>query len=180
MIALLMRTWAVATCLLVFSAAALPRRPHPVAARIVDVRGAPPEQDRYGNRVGNVEVTLSNSHKEVWTHSGRCELPKVSKSGLVGWTYAAGRHSRGAWMNAELCIARTRRDIARFTVDRAFIERWDFSDNDTCVVTVSRNIHGPSWIEKLRIDNGEVVDSCSGSNDTDKTPEWARPYLDDD
>ena len=59
-------------------------------------------------------------------------------------------------------------------------ERWDFIDDDTCVVIVSRNIHGPIWIEKFRIDNGEVVESFSGATDADKTPEWARPYLDDD
>src|ERR1051325_2738011 len=116
-------------------------RIRPVGVRVINAQGKLQPEDRYGDAVGNVEVIFSNGRKEVWTTSWRCELAKVSKSGLVGWTYAAGRHSRGPWMNNELCIARSKRDITHFQADRAFIEIWDFVDNNTCVVIRSRNIH---------------------------------------
>ncbi len=150
-------------------------RPRPIAARIINIRGETQPEDA----VGNVEVTLSNHRKEIWTRSWHCELAKVSKTRLVGWTYASGQHTRGPWMNDELCIANSRHDVTHFSVDRAFIDLWDFTDHDTCVVIRSRNIHGPSWLEKFRIDTGQFIDECSGSNYPEKTPEWARPYLDE-
>lgn len=146
----------------------------PVAARIVNRRGEPQQEDD----VGNVQVTLSNHRKQIWTISLQCEDAKVSKSRLVGWTYARGRHSRGMWMNNQLCIARNSQDRTLFNASRAFIEVWGFTDNDTHVVMRSRNAHGPTWIEKFSIDTGRLVAECSGFDSPD-TPEWARPYLDE-
>jgi hypothetical protein len=148
----------------------------PVGARIVDRYGQPQAPDRFDDVVGNVEVRFSNGRKEIWTHSLQCELPKVSKSGLVGWTYAGGRHSRGAWMNNVLCVARSRRDITHFDADGAFIDLWDFTDHDTCVIIRYRNIHGPSWIDKFRIDTGKFMTHSFGSGTVEETPDWARPY----
>jgi hypothetical protein len=105
---------------------------------------------------------------------------KVSGSGDVGWTYAAGRHSRGAWMNSELCIAKSKSEITRIQADRAFIELWEFTDDNRCVVLRSRNIHGPSRIEKIEIGSGQLVESCSGSDYPEQTPVWARKYIDPD
>jgi hypothetical protein len=70
---------------------------------------------------------------------------------------------RGGWMNSQLRIARAGRVIAHFQVSRAFIDLWDFTDKDTCVVIRCVNAHGPSWIQKHRIDTGELVaeGSCS-------------------
>ncbi len=76
-------------------------------------------------------------------------------------------------MNTQLRIARDRRVIARFNVSRAFIDFWDFADKDTCVVIRCVNAHGPSWIQKYRIDTGELVAESSGSDD------WAKPYADE-
>src|SRR5438067_3176448 len=166
---------------LVIASTASGRAPvRPVAVRIIDRHGQPATKDRFGDVVGNVQVTFSDGHRETWTRSLRCELPKVSASGVVGWTYAAGRHSRGAWMNEVLCIATSRNDITRFDAARAFIELWAFTEHDSCVVMRSRNIHGPSWIEQYRIATGELVASCSGSDYPEQTPDWAKPYLDDD
>jgi len=167
----------IALLFVVTAAAHVP--PRPVAARIVGRTGHAVAFDRYGDIVGNVEVVFSNGHKEIWTRSLQCELPRVSKSGLVGWTYADDRHSRGVWMNNVLCIARSRRDISHFDADAAFIDLWDFTDNDTCVVIRYRNIHGPSWIDKIRLDTGETTEHCFGSGTVEETPEWARPYIDD-
>src|SRR2546430_17667008 len=92
--------------ILVIASTASARAPvRPVAVRIVDRHGHPATKDRFGEVVGNVQVTFSDGHRETWTRSLQCELPKVSASGIVGWTYATGRDSRGAWMSAVLCIS---------------------------------------------------------------------------
>jgi hypothetical protein len=142
-------------------------KPHPIAARIVTV---PSQSNADWRPVGNISVTLSDHHREIWTTTGHCLLPKVSDSGLVGWTFGGVQHSRGGWMNTQLRIARDRRVIARFNVSRAFIDLWDFAENDTCVVVRCVNAHGPSWIQKFRIDTGELVAEGSASPDG---PEWA-------
>lgn len=149
--------------------------PKPISVRIINQRG----QTQRENSNGNVEVTLSNRRREVWTRSTHCELAKVSKSGLVGWTYAAGQHSRGDWMNDELCIARSKHDRTHISTSRAFIEVWAFTDNDTHVVTRSRHYHGPSWIEKFDISTGKLIDECEGSNFLKDTPKWAQPWCDE-
>jgi hypothetical protein len=61
---------------------------------------------------------------------------------------------------------------------RVFVDLWAFTDGDTHVVVRSQLLHGTKWLERFRVDTGEVADSCSGSNEPEKTPEWARPYLD--
>jgi hypothetical protein len=148
-------------------------KPHPIAARIVTV---PSQSNADWRPVGNISVTFSDHHREMWTTTGHCLLPKVSDSGLVSWTFGATQHSRGGWMNTQLRIARDRRLIARFNVSRAFIDLWDFADNDTCVVVRCVNAHGPSWIQKFRIDTGELVAEGSASPDG---PKWAKPYRDE-
>src|SRR6266516_1154916 len=145
-------------------------QPHPIAARIFAVRS---QSNADWRPVGNISVTFSDGHREMWTSTGRCLLPKISNSGLVGWTHAVGQHSRGGWMNTQLRIARHGRLIAHFDVSRAFIDLWDFTDKDTCVLIRCVNAHGPSWIEKYRIDTGELVAEGPGSHDV---REWAKPY----
>jgi hypothetical protein len=151
-------------------AVAADSKPRPIAARIVSV---PSQSSADWRPVGNISVTFSDHHDEMWTTTGHCLLPKVSDSGLVGWTFGATQHSRGGWMNTQLRIARDRRLVARFNVSRAFIDLWDFANKDTCVVIRCVNAHGPSWIQKYRIDTGELVAESSGSDD------WAKPYTDE-
>jgi hypothetical protein len=153
-----------------FTAVAADSESHPIAARVVPVRS---QSNLDWRPVGNISVTFSDGHEEMWTTTGHCLLPKASHSGLVGWTYGTAQHSRGGWMNTQLRIARDRRLIARFNVSRAFIDLWDFADKDTCVVIPCVNAHGPSWIQKYRIDTGELVAESSASHDVS---EWAKPY----
>jgi hypothetical protein len=143
---------------------------HPISARVVPVRN---QGNLDWRLIGNILVTFSDRHQEMWTSTGHCLLPKVAHSGLVGWTYGTTQHSRGGWMNSQLRIARDRRLIARFNVSRAFIDFWDFADKDTCVVIRCVNAHGPSWIQKYRIDTGGLVAESSASEDVS---EWAKPY----
>ena len=147
--------------------------PRPTVARILVVRS---ESNADWRPVGNISVKFSDGHREIWTTKGHCLLPKVSKSGLVGWTHAIEQHSRGGWMNQELRIARDGRIIGRFHADRAFVDLWDFTDNDTCVVVRGINEYGPYWIQKYRIATGELVAEGSGNN---HVPEWAKPYADE-
>jgi hypothetical protein len=158
------------TLALALNAIAADSKPHPIAARIVTV---PSQSNADWRPVGNVSVTFSDHHDEMWTTTGHCLLPKVSDSGLVGWTFGTTQHSRGGWMNFQLRIARHGRLIARFNVSRALIDLSGFADSDTCVIIRCVNAHGPSWIQRYRIDTGELVAESSGSDDV---PEWAKPY----
>jgi hypothetical protein len=150
----------------------------PVSACIVNWRGEVVADD--SGRAGNVRVTFSDGHRELWTHRGRAMLAKVSKSGLVGWARAAGRNLAPghAWMDGDLIVARDGQVIAKLEAEDAFIEVWAFTDNDTCVVMRSRMLHGPSTIEKFKIATKEKIGQCSGS-DPSQLEEWARPYWDE-
>ena len=147
-------------------------KPHPISVHVLAVRS---QSDAEWRPVGNISVAFSDGHREVWTTTGHCLLPMTSHSGLVGWTHALGQHSRGGWMKSQLRIARDGHLIAHFDVSRAFIDEWDFTDKDTCVVIRCVNAHGPSWIQKYRIATGELVAEGSGSHDV---PDWAKPYAD--
>jgi hypothetical protein len=143
---------------------------HPVEVKIAAIRGQGLPDGTPG---GNVKVKLSNEKTELWANSGHCFLPRLSKSGLVGWTYASGRHSRGMWMNSVLRIARDGKVIREIEAGYAFIEIWDFSDNDSCVVIQSRNIHGPALVRKVCISSGQVL--AEGS-DAPGDYDWAKTY----
>jgi hypothetical protein len=131
---------------------------HPISVRIAAIRGK-------GFSSGNVKVTLSNGNTELWTTSGHCSLPHLSKSGLLGWTHATGRHSRGMWMNDILRVARSGKVIREISGKRAFIENWEFSNDDACVIVESINIHGSSLIQKVCISTGELLAEGSERSD---------------
>jgi hypothetical protein len=143
---------------------------YPVVVKIAAIRGQELADDTPG---GNVQVRLSNGKTQLWTQSGHCTLPRLSKSGLVGWTYASGRHSRGMWMNGVLRIARNGKVMREIEAGYAFIENWDFSNNDSCVVIQSRNSHGPALVRKVYIGSGQVL--AEGS-DAPGDYEWAKTY----
>src|SRR6266404_4975101 len=90
-----------------------PARPNgrPASAEIVLPGGRVAE----GRHPGNVRVTLTNGRHEMWTRKGNCELPRVSRSGLVGWTSGRGFHSKGALMNDTLIIASEDKLLARIS-----------------------------------------------------------------
>lgn len=120
-------------------------------------------------------VKLSNGHRQRWTRSGHCLLPKLAKSGLVGWTYGPGKNYRGMWMNGIFRVARHGRVIREFHSAYAFIEQWDFADNDKSVILESRGAHGPCRIEKYSITTGELLGDVFGID----LPDWAKPYGDE-
>ena len=144
----------------------------PVLAEIVSGRGRIAEV----GRPGNVRVTLANGHREMWTRKGNCELPRVSKSGLVGWTHGTSFHSKGALMNNILIVARERKVLTRIRTFYSFIDVWDFADADSCVIALSAGPHGPGRIEKFRIEDGELLDGCYEAH-VDEQPDWAKRFL---
>ena len=161
---------AIVGVLWITSVAAIAAALHPVAVKIAPLRGQGLPDGTPG---GNVKVKLSNGKTELWTSTGHCLLPHLSKSGLVGWTYASGRHSRGMWMNGVLRIARHGKVIREIEAGYAFIEMWDFSDNDSCVVIQSRNSHGPALIRKVCLSSGQLL--AEGS-DALGDYDWAKTY----
>lgn len=105
-------------------------------------------------------------------------LKLTSQSGLQGWTLATARNSKGEWINSTLVIV-TKSKEETFRASRAFIEVWGFADlEDTAVIVRSRNLHGPSWIEKFDIKTGKLLAQCQGSNELKDTPKWAQPWCD--
>jgi hypothetical protein len=159
-------------------AAAGPAKRKPVSACIVNWRGEVQKDEM--RRVGNVRVRFTDGHREMWTHHGRAMLAKVSKGGLVGWTYAATQNLAPdhPWMNGSLILARRGRVLAKLEADDAFIEVWGFTDNDTCIVMRSRMLHGPSVIEKFNIATKERIGRCSNSDPT-SMEDWALPFWDE-
>lgn len=145
----------------------------PVEARIVWGGG----REANPVRPGDVSVTLSNGKTEMWTTHGGCVLAKVSKGGLVGWAHGTGLNRTQGLMDHELVIARNKKIIARIEAYYAFIEKWGFVADDTCVVICSRGPHGPDHLEKFRIKGGKFLAECAGYTPYEKMPSWAKPFV---
>ena len=145
----------------------------PLSVRVIS--GPEPDAEAGEDEAGNVMVTLSNGRKEMWTAKGWCVYPKISKSGLVGWTHGLGMHPTQGLRNGELVIARHRHVFRRIAARQGFIDDWFFTDGDHCVVIRSRGPHGPAWLEKVKIHSGEVIDGCSARAD-ENMPTWAKPF----
>ena len=62
----------------------------PISAEVVDI---PAAQAQFGIKAGNIKVSFSDGHTEVWTHSGDCRSAKVSPKGNVGWIRIAKRET---------------------------------------------------------------------------------------
>lgn len=143
-----------------------------MSAEIVSAGGRVAEE----RHPGNVRVTLTNGRHEMWTRKGNCELPRVSKSGLVGWTRGTAFHSKGALMNDTLIIAREDKVLARIPTDYPFIDVWDFAGRESCVIVLSGGPHGPGRIGKFRIADGKLLGGCFEGH-VDEHPDWAKRFL---
>src|SRR5437868_429886 len=125
---------------------------------------------------GDVRVSLTNGCREMWTRHGKCELPRVSRSGLVGWTHGIGFHSKGALMNDTLIVAREGKVLARIRTFYPFIDVWNFADADASVIVLLGGPHGPGRIEKFRIADGHLLGGCYEGH-VDEQPDWAKRFL---
>jgi hypothetical protein len=125
---------------------------------------------------GNVRVTLTNGRQEMWTRKGNCELPRVSKSGLVGWTRGTAFHSKGALMNDTLIIAREDKLLARIPTDYPFIDVWDFADQESCVIVLPGGRTVPDESRNSESPTGKLLGGCFEGH-VDEHPDWAKRFL---
>ncbi len=149
----------------------------PVKAEIVDV---PAERRDWGVPIGNVKVTFSDGHTEMWTKEGKAIHAKVSKTGIVGWSRYAQRNSHEEPVNSKLRLLLSEKDIKDFDAASSgpYIEKWDFADNDTVVVIMSRGRHGPASYVKYDIRSGNLLDSAGLGLPNKTLPEWTKPLGD--
>jgi hypothetical protein len=146
----------------------------PKSAAIVDKRPMDPREP-----TGNVKVTFTDGHSEKWTTLGKAMMPRVSSSGLVGWTPFHARNFRGYPMNDTVRICwpdgKHRDFAADFTYP--FIEAWDFTNHDATVVIKSRGLHGPADYDEYDLASGKLIGHAHGDFGKD-LPDWARPFTD--
>lgn len=149
--------------------------PNPVDAVIIDV---PAERRDWGSPIGNVKVTFSDGHTEMWTKEGKCLHAKASSTGLVGWTRYTERNNHGEVVNSTLRILITESNIQDLEAG-PLIEAWDFTDGDKSVVIKSRGRHGPANFVKYDINSAKVIDSVKTYLPYNELPDWAQPFSDD-
>jgi hypothetical protein len=87
-----------------FTAIAADSESHPIAARVVPVRS---QSNLDWRPVGNISVTFSDGHEEMWTTSGHCLRPRPHTLAWWAGLYGTAQHSRGGWINTQLRIPRT-------------------------------------------------------------------------
>jgi hypothetical protein len=144
----------------------------PKSASIVDSK-----VDAEGRTIGNVRVTFTDGHSEKWTSKREAMLPKVAKTGLVGWArYETLYHQywpafttiRIVWPDGH------HRD---FEGGDFFIEAWDFVADGSAVVIKSREAHGSPNVRIYDVETGKMLAEADG-HFNQAWPEWARPYAD--
>jgi hypothetical protein len=149
------------------------------SAEVVNVQTCPD----FKYRVGDVSVDLANGKKELWTSKGNCLEPKVSHDGTaVGWvhfsTYEGGIHPSLLGETLQIrFIDGIFKEFKTGSSEQPFIQEWGFADNGSAVIIKSRGHHGPQYLVKYKISNGEVLGRVEGPRHDDM-PDWAEPFSD--
>lgn len=126
--------------------------------------------------MGNVRVRFRDGHAETWTSLGRCLLPNVSRTGLVGWSWFSVRNDYGEPVNSTVRIRFLSGRVKDFHAHmRPFIEDWVFADNDRALVICSMGRHGASFYIKYSLATGEVLASVDTDIPDRELPAWALP-----
>jgi hypothetical protein len=159
--------------LLVLAAASMPVVPQ--SAVIMPVLS---EQKDMGFPIGNVVVTFTDGHHEYWTKEGRASYPKVSNSGIVGFTLFSTR-VENVPENNDLRLVWPDEHHKDYMADsdRPFIEGWGFADNDASVIIKSQGLHGPNAFRKYDVASGKLLGHAV-VGDSPTLPDWAQPYAD--
>lgn len=132
-----------------------------------------------GDPIGNVKVTFTDGHTEMWTLQGKCQDPNVSSTGLVGWTryttligpdYPEFNDLRVCWPDGHY------KDYMA-PADYPFIEQWNFADSDANVIVKTRAGHGPAYFMKYELATGKLLDHVFAT-DVKVLPAWAQPFAD--
>jgi hypothetical protein len=152
----------------------------PKSAVIVPVAGA---GALGSDAVGNVKVTFTDGHTEMWTKQGRALMAQVSSTGLVGWATFTTRYEtlpiddtlRICWPDEH------DHDFKAGTADGhfPFINDWNFTPDGTHVIIKSRAMHGPAYYLLYDTASGKMLDHAGGDGTTGRDlPWWAQPYSD--
>ena len=150
-------------------------------AQIVNIEACPD----YTFRVGDVSVLLTNGKTELWSSKGNCIEPQVSPLGnCVGWVhftnYVAGIHPSLLGETLQLHFTDgSSKEFKPGSIDQPFIEKWGFADNGSSVIIKSRGHHGPAYLIKYKITNGDIlgnVDNPEYKGHEGDLPDWAKPY----
>jgi hypothetical protein len=158
------------------------RQPMPKSASIVTV---PSAYDDFLISTGNVKVTFSDGHREVWTHSGDCHDVKVSARGTIGWIRMDKKHvdtHRMMLVGKDSLVVRLPdgkvREFSPYDENVGIMD-WRFADDGKAVVIRSMGFHGLSSYAKYETSTGHLIDA-RGPNYTpyDKLPSWAKPLAD--
>ena len=156
----------------------------PISAEVVDI---PAAQAQFGIKAGNIKVSFSDGHTEVWTHSGDCRSAKVSPKGDVGWMRIAKRETLSnsgktiALNNDSLVVHLLDGTTKKFPPlgENHFIPDWSFADDDKAVIVRSAGYHGPASYLQYDLASGKVIDSRgNGYTPYAKLPAWAKPLAD--
>ncbi|HSJ04881.1 MAG: hypothetical protein ACAI34_10725 [Verrucomicrobium sp.] len=150
-------------------------KPQPLKAEIVPVAE---ETKDWWTPIGNVKVTFTDGHSEMWTKQGQALLPKVSVKGAVGWTKIKERSDKGEPVNSVLRVLLSETEIKDLEAG-PFIEAWDFANEGATVVVKSRARHGPANFRKFDLQTAKELGNATTATPYKELPEWAKPYADD-
>ncbi len=144
----------------------------PISADIVSAIAAP-------HGIGNVRVTYSDRSQDIWTTRRNCSLPRVSSTGVVGWTLNSPEVkpvtvSYTVRRNPILILCRAGKVIERITSGKGFIEEWDFIKGQPRLVLLTRSLHGPADVELYDTETGALIERLSALDPN--LPDWAKPY----
>jgi hypothetical protein len=149
----------------------------PLKAEVVAVSSV---ADAWMMQTGNIKVTFSDRHAEIWTKDGSCAWPQVSRSGKVGWVHVDKSHIDS--VNKR----RIGRDVVvvqavdgkrkTFTPDpeAPFIEGWGFFDNGSTIAFESRGQHGHAFYIKYKTDSGRKMEEIDYYLPVEQLPSWAQ------
>jgi hypothetical protein len=155
------------------------QKPRVKSVEVVNIQSCPD----FSWKVGDISVHLINGKTELWSSKGNCLVPKVSQDGTaVGWvhfsTYEGGIHPSLLGETLRIrSIDGGYKEFASGSLDQPFIQEWGFADNGASLIIKSRGHHGPQYLIKYKIKNGDVLGRVDGPRHDDM-PDWAKPFSD--
>ena len=124
--------------------------------KTVSIIVVPSRYDGYVVKTGNVKVTFSDGHTEVWTQSGDCYNANISPKGNVGWIRIDKKSidpGRMIVVGKDSLVVRlldaTTKTFPPFA-ENVHIMDWRFAD-DKAVIVRSMGYHGPSSFVQYQI-----------------------------
>jgi len=144
----------------------------------------PSRYDGHVVETGDVKVSFSDGHTEVWTHTGDCYNVKVSAEGNVGWIRIDKRSidlGRMIVVGKDFLVVRrlngTTKEFPPFD-ENVHIMDWRFA-GDAAVTIRSMGYHGPSSFVQYNLASGKIIDSRGPSyTPYADLPNWAKSLAD--